>query len=419
MTLFRLVASSLIVITSAAAVGAADDDIDRKYPLDPLLSVLARDVASDSYRKLVLEKMLSTDLAAEWQRVAAADNPESFLKKHGGKEKVLADADLKRAYERREQIRTDFLDLMRAGFKKYKKPAPFDRGENAEVAGTLTTSLAASDVTLTPVLPCTGAERNWPRFRGPSGQGEAVGPAPPIAWNAAGENILWRTKYPGHGNSSPVIWGDRIFLTVANEKGTVRSMLCFSRLDGRLLWDKPAPARPPEPSVRDKNGYATSTPVADGERVIAFFGSCGLVCFDFEGNLLWNYANFKVRTTHGTGASPVMYQNLVILAQDQNQADSIFLALDKRSGKVVWDSERGRAMTWTTPVIVRAGGRDEMIIGGGEKMKGYDPRTGKEAVVVGRADARGNPGRGDRPKTDLLGVRAKRADARSASRRRW
>src|SRR5205814_7649815 len=141
-----------------------------------------------------------------------ADNPESFLEKHGGKEKVLADADLKRAYERRVQVRTDFLDLMRAGFKKYKKPAPFDQGEKAEVAGTLTKPAVATGAVLAPVMPCPGAERNWPRFRGPSGQGEAAGyplggsPAPPTEWDAAGKNILWRTKVPGHGNSSPVVW---------------------------------------------------------------------------------------------------------------------------------------------------------------------------------------------------------------------
>src|SRR2546425_738818 len=100
------------------------DDIE-KYPLDPQLKVLAADVRSDTYRKLVLEKMLITDLAAEWQRVATADNPESFLEKHGGKETVLADADLRRAYERRVQVRNDFLDLMRLGYKRYRKTPPF------------------------------------------------------------------------------------------------------------------------------------------------------------------------------------------------------------------------------------------------------------------------------------------------------
>ena len=100
------------------------------------MKVLAEDVKSPSYRELVLKKMLTTDLAAEWQRVQTADNPDSFLKKHGGKEKVEADPDLKRAYERRVQIRNDFLDLMRDGYKRYKLTAPFDKGAKAEEAGT-------------------------------------------------------------------------------------------------------------------------------------------------------------------------------------------------------------------------------------------------------------------------------------------
>ncbi|HEY1376759.1 MAG TPA: hypothetical protein VGF55_08185, partial [Gemmataceae bacterium] len=156
--------TALVLVSAALAPGiahAADEAIDRKYPLDPQLAVLARDVASPDYRKLVLEKMLVTDLAAEWQRVATADNPDSFLAKHG-KDKVLADPDLKRAYERRMQIRTDFLDLMRQGYKRYKKPAPFDQGAKAELAGTLTKNVAAPAVAVAPVLPCPGAERNWP-----------------------------------------------------------------------------------------------------------------------------------------------------------------------------------------------------------------------------------------------------------------
>src|SRR5581483_1124207 len=102
-----------------------------------------------------------------------------------------------------------------------------------------------------------------------------------------------------------------------------------------------------------KNGYATATPVTDGEQVIAFFGASGLVCFDFAGNLLWQFQDVRIRTTHGTGSSPVLYKDLVILAQDQNQSDSIFLALDKKTGKKVWESKRARGMTWTTPVQER------------------------------------------------------------------
>ncbi len=390
-----------IVFAPCLLAGAGEflraDDIDSKYPLDPQLKVIAQDVRSEKYRRLVLEQMLATDLAAEWQRVATADNPDSFLTQHGGKDRVLADPDLKRAYERRVQIRTDFLDLMRQGFRRYHQVPPFDRGETAEAAGTLTRKPAAAAVALVPVLPCPGAERWWPRFRGPTGQGETNAAALPTEWDAGGRNLLWRTRIPGRGNSSPVVWGDRVFLTSADPKGTERFVHCLARADGRVLWTRQAPKHPPEPGVRDKNGFASATPVTDGERVIAFLGSCGLVCYDQGGKLLWNYDALKVNTMHGTGASPVLYKDLVILAQDQIGADSIFLALDKRTGKVAWQDKRPRAMTWSTPVVVRVGDHDELVLAGAGTVRGYDPATGKErwvlrgptvevipAVVVGR-----------------------------------
>jgi outer membrane protein assembly factor BamB len=360
--------------SAALRAGAADE----KYPLDPQMKVLAADVNNARYRALVLEKMLITDLAAEWQRVATADNPISFLQKHGGKDKVLSDPELKRAYERRLQIHADFLDLMRAGYKRYKQIPPFDKGAKAEADGTLALKTEAAASALSIVLPCPDADRHWPRFRGPSGQGETGQTALPTEWDKSGRNIAWRTKVPGLGNSSPVIWGNHLFLTSSNEKGTDRFLHCFATGAGKLRWTKQIPARPPEPGVRDKNGFASATPVTDGERVICFFGSCGLVCYDFAGKLLWHYDDLKVKTTHGTGSSPILYKDLVILAQDQNQSDSIFLALDKKTGKKVWQEKRPRAMTWTTPVILHVGDHDEMVIAGAETVRGYEPATGKE-----------------------------------------
>ncbi|MBI3407448.1 MAG: PQQ-binding-like beta-propeller repeat protein [Planctomycetes bacterium] len=370
----RVVLLSFFVLLPALRADEADD----KYPLDPQSKVLAGDVKNEKYRQLVLEKMLITDLAAEWQRVATADNAQSFLEKHGGKEKVLAEPLLKRAYERRAKIRDDYLELMRDGYRRYKVVPPFDKGVTAEIAGTVTAKPAAAAAALSIVLPSPGAERQWPRFRGPSGQGDAGATALPLTWDKDGRNIVWRTKIPGVGNSSPIIWDEHIFLTSSDAKGAARHLQCFHRADGRMLWTRQAPVSPPEPGVRDKNGYASATPVTDGERVICFLGSCGILCYDFKGKLLWHYDALKVKTTHGTGSSPVLYKDLVILAQDQNQANSIFLALDKRTGKKVWEAMRPRAMTWTTPVVVRVGERDEMVIAGGETVRGYDPATGKE-----------------------------------------
>jgi outer membrane protein assembly factor BamB len=310
--------------------------------------------------------------------VATADNPESFLAKHGGKDKVLADADLKRAYEERVRIREAFLDLMREGYKRRKAVAPFDRGEKAELAGTTTRKLAAPAVALAPVLTSPEAEAHWPRFRGPTGQGETFGARLPLHWDKDGKNIVWRTPVPGRGHSSPIVWGDRIFLTTAAKDGRERQVLCYRRSDGHLLWTRTGPARTPETGLWPKNSYATATPVTDGERVIAFLGASGLVCLDFEGKLLWQNDELTVNTTHGPGSSPLLYKDLVILAQDQNRADSLFLAVDKKTGKTVWEAKRPRAMTWTTPVVVRAGEHDEMLIAGGGVLRSYDPSTGKE-----------------------------------------
>ena len=132
-------------------------------------------------------------------------------------------------------------------------------------------------------------------------------------------------------------------------------MHCFRRGDGKLLWTAKAPPTPPEPGVRDKNGFATSTPVTDGQVVISFLGSCGLLCHDFEGNLLWRH-DLKIGTMHGTGSSPILYKDTVILAQDQNQNDSIFLALDKKTGLVAWKAKRraarpGARRCWSASAI--------------------------------------------------------------------
>ena len=183
---------------------------------------------------------------------------------------------------------------------------------------------------------------------------------------------------PGDGNSSPIVWGERIFLTSATSDGAKRFLHCFDRGSGKLLWTVQAPEKTPEPGVRGKNGFASATPVTDGERVIAFLGSCGLVCCDFESQLLWHYDKLQFKTTHGTGSSPLLYRDSVIFVHDQNQTESVFVALDKRTGKLLWKQPRPKAMTWSTPVVVRVGDHDELVFAGAETVKGYDPATGQE-----------------------------------------
>src|SRR5262249_27728760 len=160
----------------------------------------------------------------------------------------------------------------------------------------------------------------------PSGQGLTGGQSLPVRWDSQGTSILWRIRVPGRGNSSPVIWGDRIFLTAASADGRERSVYCFHKADGRLLWSRRA-EHAAERGVRDKNGFASATPVTDGERVIVFLGSCGLLCYDMGGKLLWTYDDLRLNTTHGTASSPLLYRDMVLFVHDLNGADSVFLAL--------------------------------------------------------------------------------------------
>ncbi|NDH07102.1 hypothetical protein EBX93_14480, partial [bacterium] len=268
--------------------GILASEIDKKFPLDPQLKVLSEDVKNERYRELVTKKMLSTDLAAEWQRGFTADNPDSFLEKNGGKEKVFANPDLKAAYERRLSIQNDFLDLMREGYKRHKAVPPFDKGAKAEIAGTtIKSSAIKKGAALSTSMVAKGAEKNWPRFRGPSGQGLTGLNSLPTKWNDKGENILWKITTPDLGNSSPIVWDDKIFITSATSKGANRTVHCFSSKDGSKIWSTPVPETVPETSVLGKNGYASATPVTDGERVIVFLGSSGLVCLDYSGKIQW------------------------------------------------------------------------------------------------------------------------------------
>lgn len=367
----------LTVVLAQVNGPAAADDIDKKYPLGDQLRVLADDAASPAYFKLVTEEMLSTDLAAEWQRVETLDNAESFLEKHGGKERVTADPNLTRAWQRRVDIRNQFLDVMRAGFRRYKLEPPFDRGEQAERAGTAIGRVTQSVANLAVVYPSPGAQQHWPRFRGPDGQGGTGLSKLPVRWSES-ENVVWRTAAPGNGNSSPIVWGDRIFLTSAGPDGGDRMLHCLRTSDGQVLWSRAIPENHVEPKVRDKNGFASGTPVTDGERVIAFFGAAGLVAFDMQGSFLWQHPFASFDTTHGAGASPLLYKDSVIFIHDQNKSESLCLALDKRTGKPLWQTTRGKAMGWSTPVIARVGDHDELLYAGNETVKGYDPNTGAE-----------------------------------------
>ncbi len=356
------------------------------YPLSQQLRQIEKDLASAEYQAVVAA-MIPTDLEAEWQRVATPDNYHAFEKAHGGRDAVARDPELRKAHARRLEIAERFLDVMRAAYTARKRPAPFsDRAalhlvlERGDRKGALR---PLPEVPVLPFVPSPEAERQWPAFRGPSGLGVAPDPRIPARWSAT-ENVAWKAALPGRGNSSPVLWGDRLFVTAeapaaedAAGKGPDRFLLCYDRRDGRLLWRHAAP-RPAElEGLYGKNTFASSTPVTDGERVIVFLGNAGLLSCDVEGKRLWHRDLGTFPTTHGPGATPVLYRDLVILVQDQTKGASLFAAFDKRTGEKRWQRPRKGAMCWSTPALLRVGDRDELVYNGSLEVTSYDPATGE------------------------------------------
>ena len=218
---------------------------------------------------------------------------------------------------------------------------------------------------------------HWPRWRGPSGQGRVSGTGYPESWSDT-DNVLWKAEVPGSGNSSPIVWGDRIFLTTAYDDGKRRSVLCFRRSTGEQLWETFAPSATPE-RAHPKNGKASSTPTTDGQRVYTYFGNHGLLALDFEGKQVWHRDLGQFNAFHGTASSPLLYGERVIVAQDHRGSGGSFIAaFDAKTGEPLWRTARSAKVGWNSPVAVRVGDRDEIILSGQQQVIAYDPGSGKE-----------------------------------------
>jgi outer membrane protein assembly factor BamB len=224
----------------------------------------------------------------------------------------------------------------------------------------------------------------WPQWRGPSYQGRVVGEGYPDRWSES-ENVLWKVPVPGRGNSSPIVWGDRIFLTTAQDGGRRRSILCYRRSDGERLWETAAPEAKPE-AAHSKNTRASSTPAADGQRVYAYFGNHGLLAVDFQGDTVWHVSLGPFDAYHGTASSPLLYRDRVIVVQDhQGRSGSFIAAFDTGTGRQLWRTPRAAQVGWNSPIAVRVGNHDELIVSGQQAVVAYDPDTGQELWM-----ARGN-----------------------------
>jgi outer membrane protein assembly factor BamB len=225
---------------------------------------------------------------------------------------------------------------------------------------------------------------NWPAWRGPAGTGVCTERGLPVRWSPT-DGIRWRTPLPDRGNSTPVVWNDRVFITQAIEKDQRRTLICFDRSNGKILWQSGVTYSERE-STHATNPLCSSSPVTDGERVIAWFGSAGLFCYDMQGKQLWQRDLGKQAHIWGYGSSPVLHQNLCILNFGPGER-SFLIAVDKGTGKTVWqvhepggnfgnDSKDWKG-SWSTPLVIRTDTREELIASLPGRVASFDPLNGK------------------------------------------
>lgn len=236
----------------------------------------------------------------------------------------------------------------------------------------------------------TAAAADWPAWRGPTGIGVTTETDLPTTWSKT-ENVRWRADLPEAGNSTPIVYRGRVFVTQA--VGDRRTLMCFDRTDGKLLWTDGVSTKEKEPT-HGTNPYNSPSPVTDGERVIASFASDGLYCYDFEGKQLWKRDDLGQQIhIWGAGVSPVIYGDLCLLNFGPG-ATTYLTAINKRTGETVWKqdedtgygkSKGGEAKggntyigSWTTPVIMQVEGRDQVLVSWPKRLAAYDPGTGKE-----------------------------------------
>ncbi|MBX3731036.1 MAG: PQQ-binding-like beta-propeller repeat protein [Verrucomicrobiae bacterium] len=233
------------------------------------------------------------------------------------------------------------------------------------------------------------AAGNWPGFRGPGYQGVSPDPHPPLHWSAT-TNVAWKTEIPGDSWSSPVVWGDRVFVTTATANGVECRVLALDRDTGRILWNREVFQQFPR-RKEGRNSYATPTPATDGERVYACFGDGSFAGLDFQGTLVWTNRAYPFYSQHGLGTSPILYGNLLIMARDgSNDGEdkkigwqtpwdrSYVLALDARTGREQWRTGRGLSrISHGAPTIWESPDGVQVISEAGDVVQGFDVQTGE------------------------------------------
>jgi outer membrane protein assembly factor BamB len=265
----------------------------------------------------------------------------------------------------------------------------------------------------TPKLPAAPAAKgSWPSFRGPNASGIADGQNLPESWDVrSGGNILWRTPIPGLAHSSPIVWGDRIFVTTAisskadatfkpglygdgdasDDRSSHKFVLAaIDKRTGKTIWQRIAFEGAPRNKRHIKSTYASASPATDGRVVVAWFGSQGVFAYDIDGNQLWSIdlgpvdmGAYDIPSYEwGPASSPIIWNGMVFLQVD-TQTDSFLLALDAVNGKTIWRTERQELPSWGTPTVVSTPAGEELVTNASNYIRGYDPRTGKELWKLG------------------------------------
>jgi outer membrane protein assembly factor BamB len=245
------------------------------------------------------------------------------------------------------------------------------------------------------------AARQWAQWRGPLGTGVAPHADPPVEWGGrGGKNIRWKTEIPGRGHSSPIVWGDRVFLTTAVPYGDALPprhstapgthdgipvthrhefvVLAIDRRGGKILWQRTVHKALPHEGGHYTASLASNSAVTDGEHIFAFFGSYGLYCLDFDGEIKWEKQFGQMQTLHGhgEGSSPVLHGDTLVVNWD-HQGQSFVIALDKRTGEQHWKVDRDEETSWATPIVVEHDGRPQVVISATNRIRGYDLETGE------------------------------------------
>lgn len=235
-----------------------------------------------------------------------------------------------------------------------------------------------------PYAPAEERQQQWPRFRGPGGAGISAYTNIPTSWNVkTGEGIAWKTPVPLKGHSSPVVWGDRVFLSGADPN--MRQVYCFDGKSGQLLWTGEVPTAPlPAGEVFEINedtGYACPTVATDGRRVYAMFPTGDVAGFDFNGKRLWHKSLGRPDNAYGYASSLETWQKLVLIDYDQSDGKdgkSRFFALDGVTGQAAWEAKRNLPSTWTSPIVVDVAGQPQLITVADPNVVSYNPASGKE-----------------------------------------